>query len=57
MKERDYLQYQDVDGRIILNLVLKKHGGRFVDWIRVAQDREQWRILPQSLDFLIEITR
>jgi hypothetical protein len=36
MKERDHVSYIDVDGRIILNLVLKKQGGRFVKWIRLG---------------------
>jgi hypothetical protein len=50
MKERDHLQYLDVDGSIILNLVLKKQGGSFVKWIRVAQDWDQGRVLRKGPD-------
>jgi hypothetical protein len=31
MKERAHLENPDVDGRIILKLILEKHDGRFWD--------------------------
>jgi hypothetical protein len=31
-----------VDGRIILKRMFGKQGGKFLDWIHLAQDRDQW---------------
>jgi hypothetical protein len=32
----------NVDGRIILEWILRKYGGECVEWIRLAQDSDQW---------------
>jgi hypothetical protein len=38
------LEDLDVDGRIMLKYILGKEDGG-VDWIHMAQDRNQWRAL------------
>jgi hypothetical protein len=35
----------DVDGKLILKLLLEKQDGRVVDCIHLAQDRHQWQDL------------
>jgi hypothetical protein len=37
-----------VDGRIILNRILKKWDGG-MDWIELAQDRDRWRALVNAV--------
>jgi hypothetical protein len=39
-KERDHWEDQDVGGWTILKLILQGWDG--VDWIDMAQDRDQW---------------
>jgi len=39
MRERDYLEYVGVDGRIVLNRIITKQG-RGMNWIDVAQNRD-----------------
>ena len=39
MRERDHLEDLGIDGKVILNLVLKKRDGS--DWIRLAYDRDK----------------
>jgi hypothetical protein len=34
-----------VDGKIQLKLILKETGCETVDWIHLAQDRDQWWLL------------
>jgi hypothetical protein len=41
-KERDHWEDQEVDGWTILKLLLD-------DWIDMAQDREQWRALVNTV--------
>jgi hypothetical protein len=43
LKVRDHLEDLGVDEKIILRWILEKRGGGDVDWIRLAQDRDQWR--------------
>jgi hypothetical protein len=38
-----------VDVRIIKKWILKKHDGRRVDWIHLAQGRGQWRALVNTV--------
>jgi hypothetical protein len=38
-----------VDERILLKCVLRKLGGRGVEWIHLAQDKEQWRALVNTV--------
>jgi hypothetical protein len=42
-KERD----QDVDGWTILKWILERWDG--VDWIELAEDRDQWRALVNTV--------
>jgi hypothetical protein len=37
-----------VDGRIILKWIFKKYNGG-VEWITVAQDKEQWRVFVNTV--------
>jgi hypothetical protein len=46
-KERDYWEDQDVVGWTILKLVLETWDG--VDWIDMAQDKDQWRALVNTV--------
>jgi hypothetical protein len=39
LKGRDHLEDLGVDGRMIL----KKTGCKVIDWMHLAQDRDQWR--------------
>jgi uncharacterized protein YjcR len=41
MRERDHLEDLGVDRSIILKWMCKKWGG-CMDWIDLAQDRDQW---------------
>jgi hypothetical protein len=44
-KERDHLEDQNVGGWTILKKDLREIGWGGVDWIDLAQDRNQWRTL------------
>jgi hypothetical protein len=44
-KERGHQEIIDVGGRIILRWILEKYDGGSMDWIDLAQDRDQWRAL------------
>jgi hypothetical protein len=39
LKRRDHLEYIGIDGRTILSWILRK---LVMDWIHLAQDRDQW---------------
>jgi hypothetical protein len=39
----------DIDGRIILEQILKEIGNKFVDWIHLAQNRDQWQALVNAV--------
>jgi hypothetical protein len=41
-EERDHLEYLGTDGRIVLKCI-KKIGWEDVDWINLAQERDQWK--------------
>ena len=45
---RNYLEDQDVDGRIILKCIFRKWDGD-MDWIDLAQDRGRWRALVNAI--------
>jgi hypothetical protein len=42
LKERDYMEDLDIGGRI-LNWIVKEIGWERMDWIALAQDRDKWR--------------
>jgi hypothetical protein len=46
-KERDHWEDQDVGGWTILKWILERGDG--VDWIDMAQDRDQWRALVNTV--------
>jgi hypothetical protein len=48
-KKRDHLEDQDVGGWTILNWILRETGWDGVDWIDMAQDRDQWRALVNTV--------
>jgi hypothetical protein len=41
LKERDHSNDLGIDGRIILELILGEIGWGNVDWMRLAQDKDQ----------------
>jgi hypothetical protein len=45
LKGRDHMEDLGVDGRIILEWIL----GVGVDWIHLAQDRDQWQTLVNTV--------
>jgi hypothetical protein len=48
MKGRDYVEHLEVNGRIISERILGKWSGG-ADWMRLAQDRDQWRALVNTI--------
>jgi hypothetical protein len=46
-KERDHWEDQDVGRWTILKWILERWGG--MDWIDLAQDRDQWRALVNTI--------
>jgi hypothetical protein len=48
-KERDHYEDQDIYGWIILKWILREIGWGGMDWIDLAQDRDQWRALLNTL--------
>jgi hypothetical protein len=49
-KERHHWEDQDVDGWTILKII--EIGWDNVDWIHMAQDRDQWRPLVNTVSNL-----
>jgi hypothetical protein len=47
LKGIDHLEDLEVDGKILLERILGKYDG--VDWIHLAEDRDQWRILKNTV--------
>jgi hypothetical protein len=47
-KERDHLEGLDLGGRIIIKWIFEKQNGG-MDWINLAQDRDQWRALANTV--------
>jgi hypothetical protein len=47
-RERDHLEDPVIDGRIILERVFEKWDGG-MDWIGLAQDRDQWQALVNAV--------
>jgi hypothetical protein len=45
-KERDHLEDQGVDG---IRMDLREIGWGSVDWIQLAQDRDRWRAIVNTV--------
>jgi hypothetical protein len=48
-KERDHQEEQDVGGRMVLKWISRVPGWGGMDWIDLAQDRDQWRALVNTM--------
>jgi len=46
---RDHLKDLGVDGRIILECILKNVVSEGVDWIDLLQDRDKWRAVVETV--------
>jgi hypothetical protein len=49
LKESTHLDDLIIDGRITLKLILTEIEREGVDWINLAQDRERWRALVNTV--------
>jgi 3-methyladenine DNA glycosylase AlkD len=49
LKKRDHLEDLGIHGTIISKWILREIRWKGVDWIRLVQDRDQWRDLVKSL--------
>ena len=47
-EERDHLEDQGLDGRIILKWIFNKWGGG-MDWVDVARDMDSWQPLVNAV--------
>jgi hypothetical protein len=45
----DRSEYLGVDGRIIIRMILREIAWEDVDWIHLAQDRDQWRAVVNTV--------
>jgi hypothetical protein len=43
LRGREHSEDIGVDGKIILEWMLGKQDGKYVDWMHLVQDRDQWR--------------
>jgi hypothetical protein len=48
-KERDHWEDQNVGEWTILKWILERYDGDGMDWINLAQDRDQWRALVNKV--------
>jgi len=46
---RDNMEDTDVDGRIISEYILQKWGCEDANWIHLAQNRDQWQALVNTV--------
>ena len=49
LRESDHLQDPGVDGRLILRRIFRKWVVGGMDWIHLAQDRNRWRALVNTV--------
>jgi hypothetical protein len=52
-KERVHREDQDVGGWTILKWLLREIGWNGIDWIDLAQDRDQWRAFVKTVTNLM----
>jgi hypothetical protein len=49
-RQGDHLEYPCVDGSIILKWIFDRlDGGGSMDWINLAQDKDRWRALVNTV--------
>jgi hypothetical protein len=48
-KERDHLEDRGIDGRMGSEWILERLAGGCVDWIKLAQDRDQCQTLVNTV--------
>jgi hypothetical protein len=48
-KERDHQEDQDIGEWTILKWIIREIGWDSMDWIELAQDRDHWRALLNTL--------
>jgi hypothetical protein len=49
LRERDNMEDIGLDGRIILRYIFTECGCGSIDWIDLAQDRDSWRTLVNTI--------
>jgi hypothetical protein len=49
LKEKDDLEDRGINGRLVLEWILGKIGWNGVEWIHLAQDRDQWSALVSAM--------
>jgi hypothetical protein len=49
LKGRDFLEDLDIDGESSIIMYRRELGWEGVDWIHLAQDRDQWRNLVKTV--------
>ena len=54
LKEGDHLEYVGVDGRIILNGILKVWDG--MDWIHLTRDVEGWWVVDAIMNLRVPLS-
>ena len=53
LRERDHLEVPGIDGRVILRWIFRKWDGGYMDWTDLAQDRDKWLALVNTVMNLI----
>jgi hypothetical protein len=57
-KERHHMEDQGIDRRMGSELILGRLAGGSVKWIQLAQDRDRWRALVNTvMNFLVLVPR
>ena len=49
LRKGDHLEDPGVDGRIILRWIIQEVGCGGTDWINLAQDRDRWQALVNTV--------
>ena len=49
LREGYHMEDPGVDRRIILKCIFERLGGRSIDWIDLAQDRDRWRAVVNGV--------
>jgi hypothetical protein len=54
IKGREHSEDLGVDGRIISELITTERGEKGVDWMLLVQDRDQWRVLVNTVIIILD---